>query len=198
MADKKAPEVDGEASQRRVHWLIYGQRGNTPAHRVASWEWQNHPFKAPIASPWTVKLQSEQLPILLLGFAPRRDAMNIPILDMLRDSDGIRTHIITANSQTPNVNATEDKWFVYADGPFADGEARLHMHKSWTGAKMMELVIDAGIEGRGSDGTGARITKIIWESEPDELLGKSSVELYKAVAQEVCSWVLSTTLEPVS
>jgi hypothetical protein len=35
----------------------------------------------------------------------------------------------------------EDKWFVYADGPDDAGHARLHLHRSWTGSKVVELEI---------------------------------------------------------
>jgi hypothetical protein len=37
--------------------------------------------------------------------------------------------------------AMEDKWFVYTDGPDDAGYARLHLHRSWTGSKVVELEI---------------------------------------------------------
>jgi hypothetical protein len=35
----------------------------------------------------------------------------------------------------------EDKWFIYADSPDADGRAKLHIRRSWTGFKVVELDI---------------------------------------------------------
>lgn len=47
----------------------------------------------------------------------------------------MRTHGFMSTSKSPNMGASEDKWFVYADGPDAEGHIRLHMHRSWTGKK---------------------------------------------------------------
>jgi len=44
----------------------------------------------------------------------------------------------------------EDKWFVYADGPDAKGYITLHLHRSWTGIKVADIVTEAGpTEGMG-------------------------------------------------
>ena len=40
----------------------------------------------------------------------------------------------------------EDKWFVYADGLDAQGDAVVHMFRSWTGYKMAELKIKAPLD----------------------------------------------------
>lgn len=108
------------------------------------------------------------------------------------------THIFMSASQRKDVVASEDKWFVYADGPDHDGEVRLHMHRSWTGEKQVELVIDAGFDGSGKAGDGASISSIIWENDPAKKWKDGDAETYKEVAREVCNWVLNVKLGPDS
>src|ERR1700678_2068484 len=50
-------------------------------------------------------------------------------------------------------SAMEDKWFVYADGPGAEGQAALHMYRSWTGYETIKLDIEVANEDK--DGAGA-------------------------------------------
>lgn len=178
------------------HWSTYGQRGKTPDHRVFPWEWRNEPFKSPVTSLWSAKIRPDQLPILLLGFLPRLAQSHTPLPGLVVIGEDIHSHIFLSLSERKDVAASEDKWFVYADGPDHNGEVRLHMHNSWTGIKAIELVIDAGFDGYGKTGDGARITSIIWESDPDKKLRDADVDTYKKVAREVCNWVLNVRLGP--
>jgi hypothetical protein len=78
----------------------------------------------------------------------------------------MRTHSFMSTSKTPNMGANEDKWFVYADGPDAEGHIRLHMHRSWTSKKMIELIIKAGAISPTHLPDGSTvITGIVWESD---------------------------------
>jgi hypothetical protein len=90
--------------------------------------------------------------------------------------------------------AMEDKWFLYADGPDAQGNVVLHMFRSWTGHKMAELKIKMPV---GEDGEceeeDAKVTEITWESNPERYNGQTE-EGAKIMAKEVCNWVLDVTL----
>ena len=97
----------------------------------------------------------------------------------------------------------EDKWFVYATGPDARGNVAVHMHRSWTGFKILELKIkiplapEGGGGGVGSEGTlaedGARVTELVWESDPDRHRNQTE-ERAREEARSVCSWVLGVKL----
>lgn len=185
------------AAQREVltHWACYGQRGKTPDHRVTPWEWRNEPFEAPITSQWLVKIEPNQLPLLLLGSLPRIAQNELPY-HLFVVGEELQSHIFMSASERTDVSASEDKWFVYADGPDESGEVRLHMHRSWTRGKQVELVIDAGFDGYGKTGEGASITSIIWESDPGKKWKDADVDTYKEVAREVCNWILDVRLGP--
>jgi hypothetical protein len=89
----------------------------------------------------------------------------------------------------------EDKWFIYADGPDAEGRITLHLHRSWTGVKVAEIVVEAGpTEGKGGSDEPLQITKIIWESDQDVVRYESEREA-KETARETCRWVLGVELE---
>lgn len=179
------------------HWSNYGQRGKTPDHRVLPWEWRNEPFVSPIEEPWNVKIQPDQLPLLILGFLPRLADYSIVVdPSIFVVGETMTSHIFTSASTRKDVSASEDKWFVYSDGPDADGEVRLHLHRSWTGIKQIELVIDGGLEGYGKEGKGACVTSIIFENDPEKKWKDADVEEYKKVAREVCWWVLNVRLGP--
>jgi hypothetical protein len=64
------------------------------------------------------------------------------------------------------MGANEDKWFVYAYSPDIQGHIRFHVDRSWTGKKMIELVIEAGALSptRLSNGS-AVITRKVWDSD---------------------------------
>ncbi len=88
----------------------------------------------------------------------------------------------------------EDKWFIYADGPDAQGNASLHMFRSWTGHKMLELKLIIGTDESGEIGKGdAHFTEIVWESDEDRYRGQTE-EGAKSMALEICRWCLGVEL----
>ncbi|KAL1836821.1 hypothetical protein VTJ49DRAFT_4622 [Mycothermus thermophilus] len=182
------------------HWSMYGQRGVTPKHRVTPEEWRHFPFSKPETTSWHVPIAPDQLPLLLLGFKPRQSNTSpgggLFWRGVLQAGDTIKMHIFHSVSQNPDMHASEDKWFVYSEGPDHAQEVRLHMHRSWSGVKSMELRIDAGFDGRGSDGKGPRITAITWETDPEKAGKDISAATAKDVVREVCSWVLNVDLGP--
>ena len=38
--------------------------------------------------------------------------------------------------------AMEDKWFIFADGPYANRSAKINFHRSWTGQKVAQLMLE--------------------------------------------------------
>jgi hypothetical protein len=123
-------QTEREAIQ---HWTAYGQRGKTPSHRVMPWEWCNKPFVKRISSPWHIKIEPDQLPLLLLGFLPRMAEHGLVDPRIFVVGEPVESHIFMSTSTRKDVSASEDKWFIYADGPNGNGEARVHFHRSWTG-----------------------------------------------------------------
>jgi hypothetical protein len=88
----------------------------------------------------------------------------------------------------------EDKWFVYADGPDAEGNAVVHMFRSWTGHKMAELKIKVPLDDDGEFiEEDSKITEITWESS-EERHKSQTEEGAKAMARQVCNWVLDVKL----
>lgn len=85
--------------------------------------------------------------------------------------------------------AMEDKWFIYADGPDNQGNAVVHMHRSWTGHKIVELRIRIPLNAAGED---AKITELVWESDKENFDG--SEDDAKEAAEEVCRWILDVQL----
>jgi hypothetical protein len=94
--------------------------------------------------------------------------------------------------------AMEDKWFIYTDGPDGQGNAVVHMHRSWTGYKLIELKIKVPIGEDGKiRGEDSRITEIVWEEDEERFVG--SEKLAKEYVMEICNWVLHVKLkEPES
>jgi hypothetical protein len=88
----------------------------------------------------------------------------------------------------------EDEWFVYVDGPDAQGNAVVHMFRGWAGRKMAELKIHVPL---GDDGEFAeedsKITEIPWESDPERHRNQTKEEA-KAMVREACNWVLDVKL----
>ena len=74
--------------------------------------------------------------------------------------------------------AMDEKWLIYADGPTADGHAVVNFHRSWTGAKVAELVLS--IE-TADDGAGLWKGKVVElrmegnQEEATELLEKAEL-----------------------
>lgn len=192
----QTPEMSAASRAAVQHWSMYGQRGRTPDARVLPSDWQNKPFTKPASSSWTVRIEPDQLALLLLGFLPMRNKGTQPPLQFMIIGDKVMSHrfMSTTADTSGKIIASEDKWFIFAEGPDAQGEVRLHVFRSWTGFKQIELVIDAGVDGYGSKGDGAMIREIIWETEEKGCYG--SVERYKEIAREVLSWVMDVYLGP--
>ena len=84
---------------------------------------------------------------------------------------------------------------MYADGPDAQEDAVVHMFRSWTGDKMAELKIKVPLDEEGEFvETDSRITEITREAS---LGGRRnwSQEEAKAMAREVCNWIMDVSIE---
>lgn len=112
----------------------------------------------------------------------------------------------------------EGKWVVFAEEGVGMGVVRVHMHRSWTGVKLIELTVDTvpsrplldGPADLGDDvgplahangqrvemESGPRITHITFETHEDYKLKGADEGVYKRVALEVCWWVLGVWREP--
>ena len=89
----------------------------------------------------------------------------------------------------------EDKWFVYADGPDANGDAVVHFHRSWTGLKVVALKIKIPLDEDGEvEETDSLVTDVIWESDGNGIRGPS-LDTAKKSAKDVCSWVLDVKVK---
>jgi hypothetical protein len=90
----------------------------------------------------------------------------------------------------------DDKWFIYADEPDAEGHAALHMYRSFTGYKVIELAIE--IAGKGEDDEmvvgKAHITAITWETDEKTVGDDPSENMAKYMALAVCNNVLGVKL----
>ena len=90
--------------------------------------------------------------------------------------------------------AMEDKWVVYADGPDAQGRAVIHMCRSWTGHKMLELKLQLPTEDDGPFVDGdAWFTEIIWESSQERYRNQTEAGA-KELAKQVCEWCIDVSL----
>lgn len=85
--------------------------------------------------------------------------------------------------------AQEDKWFIYADGPDADGHAVLHMHWSWAGDATVDLAIELSRHEDLEEEIMAEIKGITWDT-----VGETTEAYAKYVALEGCIWVLGIKL----
>lgn len=89
----------------------------------------------------------------------------------------------------------DDKWFVYADGPDAGGNAVVYMVRSWTGYKLVELKVKVPVDKNGKlTEEDSKITEITWESNQERYTGRTE-EAAKKMAKEVCNWILHVKLE---
>ncbi|KAJ4992974.1 hypothetical protein SVAN01_01678 [Stagonosporopsis vannaccii] len=176
------------------HWSEHGQRGATPNRRIVPSDWPIiRPFIAPRTSEWSISIAVHQLPLLLEGFLPSEsDSTSIQDMisnDLFQAGDLIMNHGYLSSSQENYSHVSEDKWFIYADGPSADGNITIHMHRSWTGQKALQISIQVDDNGLGM----AEISSIMWETNTQ--LSDEDDELYaKNLALEVCEWVLSVDL----
>ncbi|KAJ8105880.1 hypothetical protein ONZ43_g7249 [Nemania bipapillata] len=91
----------------------------------------------------------------------------------------------------------DDRYFVYADGPSEDGEATIHIFRSWTGIPLasITILIPVGADGKPDvDGGGARIKGITYEASQarwnSEMLGLANLDMARGLAMNVCGdWV---------
>ncbi|OCK75496.1 hypothetical protein K432DRAFT_171114 [Lepidopterella palustris CBS 459.81] len=84
--------------------------------------------------------------------------------------------------------AMEDKWFIYSEGPDAEGKLQLHFHRSWTGHKIFLLDIDLKREG------SEHVVGITWNCSIEQTGGTDEVDA-KEIVGEVCRWVLGVKLQ---
>lgn len=88
----------------------------------------------------------------------------------------------------------DDKWFVWADGPDAQGRAVVHMFRSWTGHKMAEVRLQIPVDGEGRlTEADSHFTEIIWESASDRHAGVTE-EGAKVMVKIVCKWCMNASL----
>ncbi|SPO03807.1 uncharacterized protein DNG_06490 [Cephalotrichum gorgonifer] len=140
VADKPnaATNLAGAGARRRISWLtglynLHGPPGPPIPHTVAlPTSWPTTPFVDLRTAPFPVELSRRELSILLRGFVPRREP-TCPWQD---------THLIDGPDAAAAWDVPEDKWFIYATEE--RDAARIHIHRSWTGVKLIELVIDMG------------------------------------------------------
>ncbi|KAF4626584.1 hypothetical protein G7Y89_g11578 [Cudoniella acicularis] len=91
-------------------------------------------------------------------------------------------------------SSMDNKWFVYADGPDARGNAVVYMVRSWTGYKLVELKIKVPVDEDGKFAEeDSKITEITWESSQERYTDQTE-EGAKEMAREVCNWVLDVKL----
>ncbi|KAJ9610456.1 hypothetical protein H2200_005233 [Cladophialophora chaetospira] len=82
--------------------------------------------------------------------------------------------------------AMEDKWFVYTDGPDAQGNGVVHMFRSWTGMKMIEARFTVRLDDDGEVAKqDARFTELVWETAHG-LTEDEAVDM----ARGVCEWCM--------
>lgn len=91
--------------------------------------------------------------------------------------------------------AMEDKWFVYTDRPDAGGTGAIHLHRSWTGFKIVEAKFVVKIDGIGAfrADEDAQFTEITWESSSSRW-GDPSEENAKQTVKNVCGWCMDVKL----
>jgi len=84
---------------------------------------------------------------------------------------------------------TDDKWFVYSQGPDKTGKLKVHFHRSWTGMKIAELFIVVDLKGEGA-GT---IVGVKWNGTTQT--NSMDEDEAKYMVSTTCSWVLGVDLE---
>ncbi|KAF1955084.1 hypothetical protein CC80DRAFT_111933 [Byssothecium circinans] len=155
--------------------VIHVERSEVPAirakprvislTRVTASDMRTNPFPASShirTVGWNVFLTPEKVYSLVMGFKPSSDS-----------------------------TATDDKWFIYSQGPDQNGKLKVHFHRSWTGMKIAELFIVVDLKGEGA-GT---IVGVKWNGS-DQTNGLDEEET-KYMVSTTCSWVLGVDLERV-
>lgn len=84
----------------------------------------------------------------------------------------------------------DDKWFVYTEGPDTEGNAVVHIIRSWTGFAIadVQLKLVMGDNGQPQD-FGAKFTQLTWESD-DERARLRTPERVKESVISVCKFQL--------
>ncbi|KAL2105413.1 hypothetical protein VUR80DRAFT_8400 [Thermomyces stellatus] len=193
-------ESDDGNEDIRTAWIaglysLHGPPGPSPAPVLPASP--AAPFVEPRAAAFHVRISTRDLEALLRGCNPIVPAC--PWQDVYEWAE--------ETGEVP-----ERKWVIFAEQG-EGGLVRVHMHRSWTGVKLIELTIDAaspsrcpleggpippndeGPEGMETD-RGPRITRIAFEMNEDYRLKGGGERLYKHVAWEVCWWVLGVPLGP--
>jgi hypothetical protein len=86
----------------------------------------------------------------------------------------------------------EDKWFIYAEGPGTDAHFTVHIYRSWTGLKIAEVLIDAGLAVSGSG--PAWIKRIVWESNEEIFGNRASTDVAMETVRMVFEFFLRVRL----
>ncbi|KAJ4352253.1 uncharacterized protein N0V89_007600 [Didymosphaeria variabile] len=84
---------------------------------------------------------------------------------------------------------TEDKWFIYSQGPDHSGKLKVHFHRSWTGMKIAELFVLIDLKGEGA----GKIVGIKWDGS-DQTNGLEQEEV-KYMVSTACAFVLGVKLD---
>ncbi|KAF2437507.1 hypothetical protein P171DRAFT_437597 [Karstenula rhodostoma CBS 690.94] len=84
---------------------------------------------------------------------------------------------------------TDDKWFIYSEGPDRSGKLKVHFHRSWTGMKIAELFVVIDLKGEGA----GKIVGIKWDGS-DQTNGLEQEEV-KYMVSTACAFVLEVNLE---
>ncbi|KAF9736486.1 hypothetical protein PMIN04_009365 [Paraphaeosphaeria minitans] len=88
----------------------------------------------------------------------------------------------------------EDKWFVYADGPDAQGNATVRFFRSWTGHAMVSAKLVIGLDGDGRvKEEDARFTQLTWETDKERYNGVMDAP---GTVLGVARWCMRCQLEP--
>ncbi|KAH6669864.1 hypothetical protein B0J14DRAFT_565638 [Halenospora varia] len=84
----------------------------------------------------------------------------------------------------------EDKLFIYANGPDAEGNIKLHFHRSWTGNKEVECEIKTtGDQKDEADAWKSEFKSIAWMADDN-----MNEEMAKYIVLEACHWLLGVKL----
>ncbi|KAH8723829.1 hypothetical protein GQ44DRAFT_709690 [Phaeosphaeriaceae sp. PMI808] len=78
-----------------------------------------------------------------------------------------------------------DKWFIYSEGPDTMGKLKVHFHRSWTGAKVVELFVVMDVKGGGA----GKVVGVKWDAGVDvgngNMDGQEAKDIVRATVQSV-------------
>lgn len=88
----------------------------------------------------------------------------------------------------------DDKWFIYADGPDADGSVVVHMHRSWTSYEVYRLMLNVPLDAEGNvKEEDSNILELMWETDENRYRGGDE-DHEKEIITSVCKWMLGVEL----